>query len=197
MELVNLEMEIKLKLKLGRYITSVRTRNSEMCTFPKYLAISCSPLGRLTVMGEIYLHSLYKSREDAMWSIASKSRSQVLRSKSLFMVQTIGKTLPISESILRIVPSWLIYAICVEEEDPMVDVCCSKLIRAWYCYDVNFISEFCLSWIVVVVVVEFSLFVGFVVVLLILAPGTLCKRCPGGYPCFLKHSVSLWPVIPQ
>ena len=66
------------------------------------------------------------------------------------MVQTIGKTLPISESILRIVPSWLIYAICVEEEDPMVDVCCSKLIRAWYCYDVNFISEFCLSWIVVV-----------------------------------------------
>ena len=66
MELVNLEMEIKLKLKLGRYNTLVRTRNSEICTVPEYLAISCSPLGRLTVMGEIYLHSLYKSREDAM-----------------------------------------------------------------------------------------------------------------------------------
>ena len=66
MELVNLEMEIKLKLKLGRYNTLVRTRNSKICTVLEYLAISCSPLGRLTVMGEICLHSLYKSREDAI-----------------------------------------------------------------------------------------------------------------------------------
>jgi len=42
-------------------------------------------------MGEICLYSPYKSRKYAIWSVAPKSRSQVLGLESLFMVQTTGK----------------------------------------------------------------------------------------------------------
>ena len=111
-------------------------------------------------------------------------RRQVLRLGWLFMVQTKGKRLP-TKSILGIIPSFLIWVLCVDEEDPAVDVCYNKLIRVWYCCEVNFNYEFCVSWVVTVIIV-------FMVMLLVLASCALYKWCPNGYTYFLEYSTSLW-----
>jgi len=64
-----LEIKIKFNLKFDRYNTYVKIRNFEMCMIPHW---------GLSMMGEICLYSIYKSREYAIWLVAPKSRSQVL-----------------------------------------------------------------------------------------------------------------------